>query len=126
MAEAGVAGAEVVEGETGAVFFQLVGDAGCVFGVSYEGALGDLEDEAVEGKVGLLGGGLDVAGEGEVGELGEGDVDGEREVVGNVFGCGEDGSKKAAGEESVEAGGFGEGNELVGRDEASLGVLPAG
>src|SRR5580700_4489451 len=106
MAEAGVTGAEVVEGEAGAVFFQLVGDAGYVFGVPYEGALGDLKDEAVEGEVGLLGSGMDVAGKGEVGELGEGDVDGEGEMVGDVFGGGEDGSEKAAGEESVEAGGL--------------------
>ncbi len=92
MAEAGVAGSEVVEREAGALLFQFVGDAGGVFGVADESALGDLEDEALEREVGLLGGGEDVFGKGEVGELGEGDVDGEGEVSGDVFGCGEDGA----------------------------------
>jgi hypothetical protein len=126
MAEAGVAGAEVVEGEAGAVFLELVGDAGGGFGVADEGALGDLEDKAIEGEVGLTGGGGDVAGKGEIGELGEGDVDGDGEVGGDVFGGGEDGSEERAGEEAVEAGVFGEGDELVGKDEAALRMLPAG
>ena len=47
-------------------------------------------------------------------------------MFGDVFGCGEDGADKAAGEQTVEAGFFGEGNELVGRDETALRMLPAG
>src|ERR1700758_1031215 len=65
-------------------------------------------------------------GETEVGQLGEGDVDREGEVVGNVFGGGEDGGEELAGEQAVEAGFFGERDELVWRDEAALGMLPAG
>jgi hypothetical protein len=62
LAEAGIADAEVIEGETGALFLELVSDKVGQLRVSEEGALGDLEDEAVEGKVALLGGGADVAG----------------------------------------------------------------
>ena len=102
-----------------------MGDAGGGFGVADDGAFGDLEDEAIEGEVGLTRGVGDVAGKGEIGEFGEGDVDGDREMGGDVFGSGEDGSEEFAGEEAVEAGAFGEGDELVGRDEASLGMLPA-
>ena len=126
VAEAGVAGSEVVEREAGALLFQFGCDAGGVFGVADEGALGDLEDETVEGEVCLLGGGADVFGKSEVGELGEGDVDREGEVIGDVFGGGEDGAEEVAGEQAVEAGFFGEWNELVWRDEAALGMLPAG
>ena len=43
-------------------------------------------------------GGADVFGEAEVGELGERDVDREGEMVGDIFGGGEDGSEKVAGE----------------------------
>ena len=67
----------------------------------------------------------DVAGKGAVGELGEGDVDGDREVGGDVFGGGEDGSEEFAGEEAVRPELFGEGDELVGGMSASLGMLPA-
>ena len=55
LAEAGVADAEVVEGEAGALFLELVGDEVGEFGVAEDGALGDLEDEAVEGEVGFAG-----------------------------------------------------------------------
>jgi hypothetical protein len=124
VAEAGVAGAEVVECETGALLFEFGGDAVGVLGVAGECALGDLEDETAEGKAGLFGGGTDVFGEREVGELGEGDVDGEGEVLGDVFCGGEDGSEEVAGELAVEAGLFGERDELVGGDEAADGMLP--
>jgi len=125
MAEAGVAGAEVVEGETGALLFEFGGDAVGVLWIAGEGALGDLEDEAAEREAGLLGGGADVFGEREVGELGEGDVDGESEVFGNIFCCGEDGSEEVARELTVEAGLFGERDELVWSDKAADGMLPA-
>ena len=62
VAEAGVAGSEVVEREAGALLLQLGCDAGSVFGVADEGALGDLEDETVEGKFCVFGGGEDVPG----------------------------------------------------------------
>jgi hypothetical protein len=107
VAEAGVAGTEVVEGETGALLFELGGDAVGVLGVAGESAFGDFQDETVEGKAGLLGGGADVFGEGEVGELGERDVDREGEMFGDVFCGGEDGSEEVAGELTVEAGVFG-------------------
>jgi hypothetical protein len=126
VAEAGVAGAEVVEREARTLLLELVRDAGGVFGVADEGALGDFEDESLEREVGVLGGGEDVPGEGEVGELGEGDVDGEREVGGDIFGCGEDGAEEFASKEAVEAGLLCEGDELVGQDETALGMLPAG
>jgi hypothetical protein len=47
-------------------------------------------------------------------------------VRGDVFCGGEDCPEESAGEETVEAGAFGEGDELVGKDEAALRVLPAG
>ena len=65
-----------------------------LFSVADEGALGDLEDEALEREVGLTRGGDDVSGQGEVRELGERDVDGESEMTGDAFGCGEDCAKK--------------------------------
>ena len=98
VAETGVAGSEVVEREAGALFLQFIGDAAGVFGVADEGALGDLEDETLQREVCVLCGSEDVLREGEVGELGEGDVDGEGEVVGDVFGSGEDGAEEVAGE----------------------------
>ena len=97
-----------------------------MFGVADEGALGDLEDETLQGEVCLLGGGADVFWEREVGELGEGDVDRESEVVGDVFGGDEDCAQELAGEQAVKSGLFGEGNELVWRDKAALRMLPAG
>ncbi len=42
------------------------------------------------GKFGVAGGGEDVSGECEVGELGERHIDGESEMVGDVFSGGED------------------------------------
>ena len=126
LAEAGVADAEVVEGEAGALFFELVGDEVGEFGVAEEGALGDLEDEAVEGEVAVLGGGADVAGKGAVGELSEGDVGCEGEVRGDDGGGGEGGAEEVAGELADEVGLFGEGDELVGVDDAALGMTPAG
>jgi hypothetical protein len=126
VAEAGVTGSEVVEGETGALLLQFGRYAGGVLGVVDEGALGDLEDETVEREFCVFGGSQDMAGETKVGQLGEGDVDREGQVIGDVFGCGEDGAEEFAGEEAVEAGFFGEGNELVWGDEAALRMLPAG
>ena len=41
-------------------------------------------------------------------------------MAGDVFGGGEDGTEEFAGKEAVEAGFFGERNELIGRDEAAL------
>jgi hypothetical protein len=67
VAEAGIAGAEVVEREAGTLFLQLGRDSGGVFGVVDEGAFCDLEDEAVEGEICVLGGGADVSWESEVG-----------------------------------------------------------
>ena len=67
MAEAGVAGSEVVECEAGPLFLELGCDAGSVFGVADEGALGDLEDETVQREFCLFGGGEDVPGKSEVG-----------------------------------------------------------
>jgi hypothetical protein len=124
--KAGVARAEVVEGKAGTLFFELVGDEIDVFGVVYEGALGDLEDETVEGEVCLLRSKTDVPGEGAVGELGERDVDGEGEVLGDGSGCGEDGTEEIRGEEAGEAGLFGERDEVVGEDKAAMGMVPAG
>ena len=97
-----------------------------MLGVADQSALCDLEDEALEGKLCVLSGGTDVSGQGEVGELGEGDVNGEGEVSRDVSGCGEDGGEEFAGELTVEAGLFCEGDELVWSDEAALGMLPAG
>ncbi len=97
-----------------------------MFGVADEGALGDLEDETLQGKVCLLGGGADVLGEREVGELSEGDVDREGEVAGDVFGCGEDCTQELASEQTVESGLFGKGDELIRQDKTALRMLPAG
>jgi hypothetical protein len=66
-----------------------------------------------------------VPGKSEVGELGERDVDGEGEVFGDVFGCGEDGAEEAAGEEAVQTGFLGEGDKLIGRDQTALRMLPS-
>ena len=96
-----------------------------MLGVADECAFGDLEDEAFEGKLCVLRSGGDVSGKGEVCELGEGDVDRDGEVVGDVFCCGEDGSEEVACELTMEAGFFGERNELVGRDETMFRMLPA-
>ena len=46
-------------------------------------------------------------------------------MIGDVFGCGEDGAEELAGEETVEAGCFGQRDELVWRDETALRMLPA-
>jgi hypothetical protein len=96
-----------------------------MFGVADESALGDLKDETVEGKVGLTGCSEDVFWKREVCELSEGNVDGEGEVVGDVFGGCEDCAEELSCEKSVEAGLFGERNELVGEDEAALRMMPA-
>jgi hypothetical protein len=63
VAEAGVAGSEVVEREAGALLLQLGCDAGGVFGVADECALGDLEDETGQRKFCVFGGSPDVPGE---------------------------------------------------------------
>jgi hypothetical protein len=47
-------------------------------------------------------------------------------MTGNVFCGGEDGGEEFAGEETMQSRRFGEGNELVWRDEAALRMLPAG
>jgi hypothetical protein len=47
-------------------------------------------------------------------------------MTGNVFCGGEDCAEEFAGEETMQTGRFGEGNELVWRDEAALRMLPAG
>jgi hypothetical protein len=97
-----------------------------VLGIADESALRDFEDEAMEGEVCLLGSGADVFGEAEIGELGEGDIHREGEMVGDVFGRSEDCTEKLACERAVKAGLFGEGDELIRRDEAALGMLPSG
>jgi hypothetical protein len=114
--EAGVAGSEVVERETRALLLQFVGDAAGVLCVADEGALGDLEDETLQREVCVLCGSEDVLRESEVSELGERDVDGEGEVAGDLLSSGEDGAEEVAGELTVEAGLFGERDELIGRD----------
>ena len=126
MTEAGVAGAEVVEREAGALLLQFISDAAGVFGVADEGAFGDLEDKALEGKFRVFCGGADMPWEREVGQLSEGDIDGEGEMLRDVFGSGENGAEEIAGEQAVEAGLFGQGNELIRRDEAPLRMLPSG
>ena len=108
MAEAGVTGSEVIEGEARSLVLQLVGDAAGVFGVADQGALCDLEDEAIQWKVCISGSGEDVPGEREIGELGEGDVNGEGEVAWDIPGCGEDSAEELAGEQTVKAGSFSE------------------
>lgn len=87
-----------------------------MFGVTDQGALGDFEDEALQGEVGMLGGREDVFREREVGELGERDVDREGEVFGDVSGGGEDCAEEFTGEQAMKAGGFGERDEFVWRD----------
>jgi len=47
-------------------------------------------------------------------------------VGGDVLCCSEDGAEEFAGEQAVEAGLFGERDELVWRDKAALRMLPAG
>ncbi len=97
-----------------------------MFGVADESALGDFEDEALEGEVCMFGGEADVFWKAEVGQLSQGDVDRESEMVRNVFGRGEDGTKKLASKQAMKAGLFSERNELIWLDQATLRMLPAG
>jgi hypothetical protein len=97
-----------------------------VFGVAGQGALSDFEDETTKRKVGLFGGGSDVFRKREIGELSKGDIDGECEVLGDVLGIGEDSAEKIPREKTIEAVSFGEGDEIIGTDKTTKGVLPAG
>src|ERR1700733_14995072 len=126
MAQAGVAGAEVVEGEARTLLLELIGDEGGLCGVADQSALGDFEDKAAQGEVCLVGGETDVPGKAGIGELGEGDVDRQGEMFGDVFGCGEDCAQEGAGEQTVETSFFGERDEVVGKNHAAEGMPPAG
>jgi hypothetical protein len=126
VAETGVAGAEVVQRQAGAILLQLGGDAGGVFGIADESAFGDFENKTVERKVCVQGGRADVFWKREVSELGEGDVNGQSEMARDIFRGGEDCAEELAGEESVKAGLFGERDELTGGDKAAVGMLPSG
>ncbi len=47
-------------------------------------------------------------------------------MAGDVFGCSEDRTQELAGEQAVEAGLFGEGDELIRKNKTALRMLPAG
>jgi hypothetical protein len=125
MAEARVAGAEVVESEPGALLLQFVCDEVGELGIADKGTLGDLEDEALEGEGCLLGRGTNVSRERTIGELGERDIDGEREVRGKDGRCGESATEKLLGELADQAGFFGQGDEIGWIDSAEYRMLPA-
>lgn len=108
------------------MLLQLVGDEVGELGIADEGALGDFEDETLEGEVCLLGGGTDMAGKGPIGELGEGDIDGEGEVLGKDACGGEGVAEEMLGELADDSGLFGERDEVSGIDGADYRMLPAG
>ena len=126
VAEAGVSGAEVVEGEAAAKLFEPGGDLEGGVEVVDEAALGELDDEAVKREAGACGELFEEIGEGEVAELDGRDVDADAEVRGQVDGGGEGVEQDVGGELIDPVVLFGGGDEAVGRDEAEGEVVPAG
>ena len=121
VAQAGVAGAEVVEGEAAAELLQLAGNGIGAGEVFEERALGDFDDDAVEREASLLRAFGDDGGNAGILQLDRGKIDGEMEgVVGECWiseGLAEQGPSEAA----AEPGGFDPGDKFVRR-----GVLPTG
>ena len=79
VAEGGVAGAEVVDGEVDAWGAQCPEGAGDRWGVVHEGGLGDLEPEGAGLEAAVLEDVVDLVGEGGFAELAGGEVDADAE-----------------------------------------------
>jgi hypothetical protein len=128
----GVAGAEVVHVEADAEFFKGAHVALGGGGIGDEGALGDFEAEAAGLEAGLFEDAADAVDEVGLLELAGGKVDADAGFLQLLAGAMTPFDELAAGfgeapfaEGDDEAGFFGEGDELAGREEAAAGVAPA-
>ena len=129
--ERGLAGAEVAEAEAHAEVLEAREDFGGELWVGHTDGLGDFELESEGIEAALLQCGADILDESRVCELLAGDVDGDGEARKSGEGR-MPGLELAAGvakdpiaERENKARVFGDVDELVGRDEAEAGRLPA-
>ena len=128
VAERGVAGAEVVDGEADAEGFESGQGASEVLDVVHEDAFGHLQAQIRRDGPRYAQHVLDQTGDVGCQHLADGEVDGD----GHVGADGLPSDELAAGffedpgaDGHDEAGLFGQGDELVGADQAPVGVLPA-
>src|ERR1700676_531278 len=129
IAEAGIAGAEVIHGEAYAHGFELLQYGGGGFGILHKHAFGELEFEIARFQVGVREYRADTFDKTFVAELDGGNVDGNRQGrESSVLPGARLAARFAHGpaaDVDNEAAILGDGHELRGRDEATIGLLPA-
>lgn len=130
IAEAGVAGTEVVHGNADAAAGEAADEVGGAFDAGEGGGLGEFKLEQAGAEAGAAEGLLDFFEEGIAGELDAGDVDGDLNgaagatLPGEAFDAGA--IEDVSAELDDEAALFGDGDEAHRGDGSELGVGPAG
>src|SRR6185437_13392490 len=125
VAKAGIAGAEVVDGQSAAHSFDFLSDAQGLILIVENGALGDLNDQPVERDAGENRGLAQLRGQASVTKLDGRDIEGDAEMARQDRGGAEGLAQDLAREDADNAEFFGDLNEVAGQNQAETRMAPA-